>query len=58
MEILEVLMERGIRVEVVAFKETTAQKLIDAVDKFTHQPDIPDPFMPQRERSYPGASEK
>ncbi|AEB11633.1 NYN domain-containing protein [Marinithermus hydrothermalis] len=57
-EILEVLMERGIRVEVVAFKETTAQKLIDAVDKFTHLPDIPDPFMPQRERSYPGASEK
>lgn len=44
-EILEVLMERGIRVEVIAFRETTAQKLIDAVDRFVHLPDIPNPFM-------------
>ncbi len=47
-EILEVLMERGIRVEVIAFRETTAQRLIDAVDRFTHLPDIPDPFMPAK----------
>ncbi|MGQ9692023.1 MAG: LabA-like NYN domain-containing protein [Thermaceae bacterium] len=47
-EILEVLMERGIRVEVIAFRETTAQRLIDAVDRFTHLPDIPDPFMPTK----------
>lgn len=44
-EILEVLMERGIRVEVIAFRETTAQRLIDAVDRFVHLPDIPNPFM-------------
>lgn len=50
LDILEVLMERGKRVEVVAFKETTAQKLIDAVDKFTHLPEIESPFMPMRER--------
>jgi uncharacterized LabA/DUF88 family protein len=50
LDILEVLMERGKRVEVVAFKETTAQKLIDGVDKFTHLPDIDGAFMPLRER--------
>jgi len=44
-EILEVLMERGIRVEVIAFRETTAQRLIDAVDRFVHLPEIPNPFM-------------
>ncbi len=47
-EILEVLMERGIRTEVIAFRETTAQRLIDLVDRFTHLPDIPDPFMPAK----------
>ncbi|GLV48303.1 NYN domain-containing protein [Thermus sp. LT1-2-5] len=47
-EILEVLMERGIRVEVIAFRETTSQKLIDAVDRFVHLPDIPNPFMEPR----------
>lgn len=51
LDILEVLMERGKRVEVVAFKETTAQKLIDGVDKFTHLPEISSPFMPVRERA-------
>jgi uncharacterized LabA/DUF88 family protein len=50
-DIVEVLMERGKRVEVIAFKETTAQKLIDTVDKFTHLPDIEGGFMPLRERS-------
>jgi len=50
-DVLEVLMERGIRVEVVAFRETTAQKLIDAVDRFTPLPEIPDPFMPQKEKN-------
>ncbi|MER3444357.1 MAG: NYN domain-containing protein [Meiothermus sp.] len=57
-DIVEVLMERGIRVEVIAFKETTAQRLIDAVDRFVHLPDIPDPFMPNRERPVPNTSEK
>jgi uncharacterized LabA/DUF88 family protein len=50
-EVVEVLMERGKRVEVIAFKETTAQKLIDTVDKFTHLPDIEGGFMPLRERN-------
>ncbi len=54
-DVLEVLMEKGIRVEVIAFKETTSQKLIDAVDQFTHLPEIPEPFMPQRDKNYPGA---
>jgi uncharacterized LabA/DUF88 family protein len=49
-DIIEVLMERGIRVEVLAFKETTAQKLIDAVDRFVHLPDIENAFVPARER--------
>ncbi|ADH63539.1 MAG: NYN domain-containing protein [Deinococcota bacterium] len=59
-DIIEVLMERGIRVEVVAFKETTSQRLIDAVDRFVHLPEIPDPFMPgrERERVVPSAGEK
>ena len=51
LDILEVMMERGKRVEVIGFKETTAQKLIDGVDKFTHLPDIEGAFMPLRERS-------
>ncbi len=50
-DILEVLMDRGIRVEVVAFRETTAQKLIDTVDRFTPLPDIPNPFMPSKDKN-------
>ncbi len=49
-DIAEVLMERGIRVEVVAFKETTSQKLIDAVDRFIHLPEIEQAFVPNKER--------
>lgn len=49
-DIIEVLMERGIRVEVIAFKETTSQKLIDAVDRFVHLPDIENAFVPARDR--------
>ncbi len=50
-DVLEVLMERGKRVEVIGFKETTSQKLIDSVDKFTHLPDIEGGFMPMREKN-------
>jgi uncharacterized LabA/DUF88 family protein len=50
-DVLEVLMERGKRVEVIGFKETTSQKLIDSVDKFTHLPDIDGGFMPMREKN-------
>ncbi len=47
-DIVEVLQERGKRVEVIAFREHTAQKLIDAADKFTHLPDIEEALMPAR----------
>lgn len=48
-DITEVLQERGKRVEVVAFREHTAQDLIDVCDKFTHLPDIEDALMPVRQ---------
>ncbi|WP_291431561.1 NYN domain-containing protein [Deinococcus sp.] len=48
-DIVEVLQERGKRVEVIAFREHTAQKLIDAADRFTHLPDIEDALMPARQ---------
>jgi len=50
-DIVEVLQERGKRVEVIAFREHTAQKLIDAADRFTHLPDIQDALMPARTRN-------
>lgn len=49
-DIVEVLMERGIRVEVIAFKETTSQRLIDAVDRFIHLPEMEHAFVPTKER--------
>lgn len=49
-DIVEVLQERGKRVEVIAFREHTAQKLVDAADKFTHLMDIDDALMPAREK--------
>lgn len=52
-DIVEVLMERGIRVEVIAFKETTSQKLIDCVDRFIHLPEIDQAFVPTKERERP-----
>ncbi|WP_161881880.1 LabA-like NYN domain-containing protein [Deinococcus alpinitundrae] len=47
-DIVELLQERGKRVEVIAFREHTAQKLIDAADKFTHLPDVDEALMPAR----------
>lgn len=47
-DIVEVLQERGKRVEVIAFREHTAQKLIDAADKFIHLPDLEEALMPAR----------
>ncbi|MFC4637262.1 NYN domain-containing protein [Deinococcus hohokamensis] len=47
-DIVEVLQERGKRVEVIAFREHTAQKLIDAADRFTHLPDLEGALMPAR----------
>lgn len=49
-DMMEVFQERGKRVEVIAFREHTAQKLIDVVDKFTNLPEIEDALMPVRER--------
>lgn len=49
-DIAEVLMERGIRFEVIAFKETMAQSLIDAADRFTPISEIEGAFMPSREK--------
>ncbi|ADY26233.1 Domain of unknown function DUF88 [Deinococcus proteolyticus MRP] len=50
-DIVEVLQERGKRVEVLAFREHTAQKLIDAADKFTHLPDLSGALMPARRKA-------
>jgi len=47
-DIVELLQERGKRVEVIAFREHTAQKLIDAADRFTHLPDVDEALMPAR----------
>ena len=47
-DIVEVLQERGKRVEVISFREHTAQKLIDAADRFTHLPDLEGALMPAR----------
>lgn len=49
-DIVEVLQERGKRVEVIAFREHTAQKLIDAADRFTHLPDLEGALMPARQK--------
>ncbi|GBF05445.1 hypothetical protein DAERI_040205 [Deinococcus aerius] len=49
-DIVEVLQERGKRVEVIAFREHTAQRLVDAADRFTHLPDIQDALMPARQK--------
>ena len=50
-DIVELLQEKGKRVEVIAFREHTAQKLVDAADKFTHLPDIEGALMPARARA-------
>ena len=43
--LLEVAQERGCRVEIVAFRETTSQALIDLADAFDAIPDLPDMFV-------------
>ncbi|WP_407538984.1 NYN domain-containing protein [Deinococcus radiomollis] len=55
-DIVELLQERGKRVEVIAFREHTAQKLVDAADRFTHLPDIDGALMPARTR--PGRADE
>ena len=50
-DMLEVFMERGKRTEVISFKETTSQRLIDTVDKFTHLTELEGALMPANERA-------
>ncbi|AFZ68762.1 NYN domain-containing protein [Deinococcus peraridilitoris] len=49
-DMMEVFQERGKRIEVVAFREHTAQKLVDVVDKFTNLVDIEGALMPAKAR--------
>jgi len=57
-DMLEVFMERGKRCEVIAFKETTSQRLIDMVDKFTHLTELEGALMPASERTRERESER
>lgn len=42
---LALAQERGLRVEVLAFHEATAQALIDQADRFTHLGDVPGIYL-------------
>lgn len=42
---LELAQQRGVRVEVLAFREAAAQSLIDLADRFTHLADEPEIFV-------------
>ena len=57
-DMLEVFMERGKRTEVISFKETTSQRLIDTVDKFTHLTELEGALMPANERASERANER
>ena len=43
--ILELAQARGLRVEVLAFRETASQALVDLADRFVHLPDAEDIFV-------------
>lgn len=45
---LRLAQERGLRVEVVAFRESTAQALIDLADRYTNLPDVQGAFVTKR----------
>jgi uncharacterized LabA/DUF88 family protein len=44
--LLELAQQRGKRVEVVAFREASAQTLIDLADRFVHLGDVEGAFLP------------
>jgi uncharacterized LabA/DUF88 family protein len=44
--LLELAQQRGLRVEVLAFREAAAQSLIDLADRFVHLPDVVAMFIP------------
>jgi len=43
--ILEVAQQRGCRVEIMAFRETTSQELLDLADNFINVPELTDIFV-------------
>ncbi len=43
--LLELAQQRGLRVEVLAFREASAQALIDLADRFVHLPDVAEMFV-------------
>ena len=45
---LELAQQRGRRVEVLAFRESSAQTLIDLADRFVHLGDVGDVLLPAR----------
>jgi uncharacterized LabA/DUF88 family protein len=45
--ILELAQQRGLRVEVLAFREAAAQSLIDLADRFVHLGDVEGVYVPQ-----------
>jgi uncharacterized LabA/DUF88 family protein len=45
--ILELAQERGKRVEVLAFREASAQTLIDLADRFVHLGDVEGIYLPE-----------
>ena len=49
-DMVEVFQEHGKRVEAIAFREHTAQKLVDAVDKFTNLIEVEGALMPAKAR--------
>ncbi|ADV67715.1 NYN domain-containing protein [Deinococcus maricopensis] len=56
-DMVEVFQERGVRVEVIAFREHTAQKLVDACDRYTNWSDVDGAFMPPAKRKGNDSSE-
>nr|BCX01921.1 MAG: hypothetical protein KatS3mg041_1967 [Bacteroidota bacterium] len=50
LDLVEAVMDMGRRVEIIAFRETTAPELLYTVDLFTHLPEIPDPFVLREDR--------
>jgi uncharacterized LabA/DUF88 family protein len=43
---LELAQARGVRVEVVAFREASAQRLVDLADRFVHLGDVEGVYLP------------
>lgn len=46
---VELAQQRGVRVEVLAFRDSTGQALLDAADAFTNLADLEGIFLPNRQ---------